>query len=251
MHVTGVETLLAVHFAEWFVGKQDSPCRSRRILEDGCRKCEGLHGVDDLFDPRASFLADVKAAHEGCEFFVSRTWLRVQKAFGVNQWLAGISDLQAAVEYLDHRPSPGNREVLVDQRISDQFTNRYRWEHRYVATERGSEHLVGRGPSSDVVYKTLETSGVALATFLLSLGVHAPGTAITNQSHGLPPKGGELAQPTGEQNGTQVGDVVATGLVPLDELVVGQSLQDGVASIRWRDSEQVEIPWLDDLAAFL
>ena len=89
--------------------------------------------------------------------------------------------------------------------------------------------------------ETLEAARVALASHLLALRLHASGAPVADQAHGLPLQVGEILQPTGEENGAQVGDVVAVGLVPLDEPVVGESFQNGVASIRGRDSEQVEI----------
>ena len=68
-----------------------------------------------------------------------------------------------------------------------------------------------------------------------------PEPPVADQAHGLPLQTGEFRQSTGKENGAQIGDVVAAGLVPLDEPVVGKSFQHGVVSIRGRDSEQVEI----------
>ena len=93
----------------------------------------------------------------------------------------------------------------------------------------------------DVAHQTAETARVALTAFLLAFGVQATGAAVSDQTYGLPLQAGELCQPTSEKNGAQIGDVVATGLVPPDELLVRQGFQNGVPSVSGRHPQEVEI----------
>ena len=65
------------------------------------------------------------------------------------------------MEHFDHRPRACDREVLVDERVSDHFAHGEQSKHRHRPAQRLTHYLVRRDHRDDALHERLEARCVA------------------------------------------------------------------------------------------
>jgi len=166
MEVAGLDTFLCGHDLKVLVGEENGAGVQGRGLETRSGQLEDLSFMHDFIDPGTAFLADADAAHQGGESFIAGLGRRIEKSVGCDERLARIGDFEAIFENLDHRAGAGLREILVDERIGDEFADGHFGEHGHLFAKRRAEHLIVGEPGVDVTDEPFEAVGVTFGPHL-------------------------------------------------------------------------------------
>ena len=81
-------------------------------------------GRNHLVVAATALLAYAAFAHKACKRFVAGNRHRIDDSLYVDKGCPGIRELNAVVEHLDHRARATLGEVLVNEAVCEQFTNR-------------------------------------------------------------------------------------------------------------------------------
>ena len=102
MQITGPDTLCLVHGNKMFMRKQNYPSKTLRHLKQWCWQLVDLNLSNHLVDTAPALFANTKPTHHRCQCFIPGFWRRIYESLGIHQWLSGICNLNAIIEYLNH-----------------------------------------------------------------------------------------------------------------------------------------------------
>ncbi len=161
------------------VNYSDCSMMGRRKIRG--RKLKLLHRIHNLIDSAAFFFAGPHTPHQVCQPFIARL-IAVNEPVSRNHRLARIRNFYSICINFDHHRRAANREILMNQRICDEFSNDdIRNQLVLFPSSTLDDFILGK-LSHDELNEVLKSSGISRSFGLIQLRICFRGSVIDHHA---------------------------------------------------------------------